>query len=71
MLTNPWLFPGRVYYTLSDLGRSLVEPPGVLQQWANGNMAVVDQCRRSYDDGVQGSHGPSGRSGKRWHLDRF
>ena len=41
--------PPRVEYSLTALGRSLVEPIGVLQDWAEGHVGRVLQAREHYD----------------------
>ncbi|GAA0904218.1 helix-turn-helix domain-containing protein [Pseudonocardia zijingensis] len=38
--------PPRVHYSLTDLGRSLDGPLGVLRTWAEQHMAIVDANRR-------------------------
>jgi DNA-binding HxlR family transcriptional regulator len=39
----------RVYYRITDLGRSLVATLNDLRTWADANMDVVDAARRTYD----------------------
>jgi DNA-binding HxlR family transcriptional regulator len=41
--------PPRVEYTLTPLGRSLAEPIGVIQDWAEEHVSGVLQAREDYD----------------------
>lgn len=41
--------PVRVDYSLTELGRSLLEPIAHIKAWAEQNMTVVDAARRRYD----------------------
>ncbi|MGH8966459.1 MAG: winged helix-turn-helix transcriptional regulator [Actinomycetes bacterium] len=41
--------PPRVHYRLTARGRSLAEPLNALRDWAEDNMASVDQHGRSWD----------------------
>lgn len=40
--------PPRVDYSLTELGRSLLEPVQALGDWALANRATVDQARQAY-----------------------
>jgi DNA-binding HxlR family transcriptional regulator len=42
--------PARVYYRLTDLGRSLTVPLDVLQRWAELNVDEIDRARQRYDE---------------------
>jgi len=42
--------PARVYYRLTDLGRSLAVPLGALQRWAEVNVDEIDRARQQYDE---------------------
>jgi DNA-binding HxlR family transcriptional regulator len=41
--------PPRVNYTLTDLGRSLIEPIVVLGDWAEINVARITAAQQAYD----------------------
>jgi DNA-binding HxlR family transcriptional regulator len=41
--------PPRVDYSLTDLGRSLLEPIQHIKAWAQDNMTAVDEARNRYD----------------------
>ena len=41
--------PPRVDYSLTDLGRSLLDPIQHVKAWAERNMPAVDQARDRYD----------------------
>jgi DNA-binding HxlR family transcriptional regulator len=43
------VIPPRVDYELTGLGRDLVEPLGVLEQWARTHMDQVLQAREKFD----------------------
>jgi DNA-binding HxlR family transcriptional regulator len=43
----------RVYYRVTDLGRSLVATLDGLRTWAHANMDVIDAARRTYDDSLE------------------
>jgi DNA-binding HxlR family transcriptional regulator len=43
----------RVYYRLTDLGRSLVTTLDGLRAWADANMDVIDAARRTYDSSAE------------------
>ncbi|QLL05351.1 winged helix-turn-helix transcriptional regulator [Mycobacterium vicinigordonae] len=40
--------PNRVYYRLSELGRSLVATLDGLREWADNHMELIDEARRTY-----------------------
>ncbi|MCA4133251.1 helix-turn-helix transcriptional regulator [Arthrobacter sp. M4] len=42
--------PPRVDYQLTDLGESLLEPLGLLRQWAENNVPAILRARHAYDD---------------------
>jgi DNA-binding HxlR family transcriptional regulator len=44
--------PPRVEYSLTRLGRSLAEPIGLLQNWAEANLASVLASRERYDSAL-------------------
>jgi DNA-binding HxlR family transcriptional regulator len=41
--------PPRVDYRLTDLGRSLVEPIALIQEWAEAHVGLVLAARQDYD----------------------
>ena len=47
--------PPRVYYALTDLGRSLDAPLAVVRAWAEQHIAVIEEARiaftKEHDDG--------------------
>ncbi len=45
--------PPRVDYTLTDLGRSLLEPVAALGQWAIRNQAEIASAREQFDAQTQ------------------
>jgi DNA-binding HxlR family transcriptional regulator len=42
--------PPRVEYALTDLGRSLVEPISLVQEWAEAHVGSVLAARQGYDE---------------------
>ncbi|AXB48030.1 winged helix-turn-helix transcriptional regulator [Amycolatopsis albispora] len=46
--------PPRVEYELTDLGRDLAEPLGVLTEWATQHMDRVARAREEYDRAASG-----------------
>lgn len=41
--------PPRVDYALTEVGRSLTHPLGLLARWATENRLVIEYARRAYD----------------------
>jgi len=41
--------PPKVEYALTELGRSVREPLGALQSWAEGNVKAIQSARSRYD----------------------
>jgi DNA-binding HxlR family transcriptional regulator len=42
--------PPRVDYALTELGGSLLQPLGMLRQWAESNVPSILEAREAYDD---------------------
>ncbi len=52
-------FPRVVYYSLTDLGITLMEPLMVMSAWAKENLGAIKSNRRAYDEGGAALHGTS------------
>jgi DNA-binding HxlR family transcriptional regulator len=51
------VIPPRVEYTLTPMGRTLLETLGALLAWADGHVDEIDAARAAYDGRLQKSSG--------------